>query len=603
MEIRILPSNLANMIAAGEVVQRPASVVKELVENSIDAGASQIKIIIQDAGRTLIQIIDNGKGMSPDDAVLCFERHATSKLVTSDDLMNILTLGFRGEALASVASVAEVTIKTRQADTEVGCEVCFAASENKYTQEVACPVGTNIMVRDLFYNIPARRKHLKSDSIEFRHIVSEFTRIALVYPEKGFSINHNGKDVLVLSPAKSLKFRIQSLLGSNIVNEISALNVETSVVKLGGYIGRPDSAKKSLGNQFFFVNGRYFKSPYFHKAIMNAYENLIVSGSVPSYFLYFEVDPQTIDVNVHPTKTEIKFENDSLIFQILFAAVKEVLGKNSFVSDIDLESEKINEIPELGMSFKHSAPIKEPILDVDTDYNPFENDGFSSEKTFSSFESESGYKQNNTAFAIHKRDDYGKLFEETSIPTSTSLVVQDKYILSIVRSGLLLINIRRANERILYESFVKNLSQKEPVIQASLFPLSIELGVENTLLFEAHSDLLRGLGFDISLFGNDSIVVNGVPQGYGTDSGKIEEMVSNLILILSDNPTSLKDDMISSMADRFARLGAIGADAPKNQTEVQSLIDRLFACESSEYTQNGKKIINIMSLSDIDKIF
>lgn len=630
MEIKILPNNIANMIAAGEVVQRPASVVKELMENAVDAGASQISVVIQDAGRTLIQVIDNGSGMNPDDAVLCFERHATSKLQTSEDLMNILTFGFRGEALASVASVAQVTLKTRTKDMEVGCEVCFAASKNEYTQEVATPVGTNIAVRDLFYNIPARRKHLKSDAIEFKHIVSEITRIALVYPEKGFSVSHNGKDVLVLSPAKSLKYRIQSLLGANVVNELSSLEVETSVVKLGGYIGRPEGAKKALGNQFCFVNGRYFKSNYFHKAIMNAYENLIPSGYNPAYFLYFEVDPQSVDVNVHPTKTEIKFENDSMIFQIIYSAVKETLGKNSFISTIDFETEKVNVIPSISGSFLANSHIKEPTIGVDDSYNPFDNDGFASEMPFSTsttaarmgntefsqagallFSDNDGFPKNtefqphHTSFAIHKRDDYGKLFDEpeTTVPESKSLIIQGKYIITRVHSGLMMINVRRANEKILYARFLANLSRNEHITQSSLFPLSMELGVENTLLFEAHSELLKKLGFDIDLFGNDTIVVNGVPEGYPTESSKIQSMVSDLIFILADNPNSLEGEMLSCLADNFARLGAINAEGPKNQSEATMLIDKLFACEDSEFTKSGKRIINIMSIEDIEKRF
>ena len=334
MDLRILPGNIANMIAAGEVVQRPASVVKELVENAVDAGASQITVIITDSGRTLIQVIDDGCGMAPDDAVLCFERHATSKIYDAEDLNNIMTFGFRGEALASIAAVAEVTLKTRTADEGIGCQVEFAASEHVSTTEAATPKGTNISVRNLFYNVPARRKFLKSDNVEFRHIVEEFTKVALTRPEIAFTLMHNGKNIFVLGKAKSTKFRIMDLLGQNVVGDIVDVSAETSVVRLSGFVGRPDSAKKTLGNQFFFVNGRYFRSPYFHKAVMKAYEGLIPEGVTPSYFIFMEVDPHSVDVNISPTKTEVKFEDDTFIFQVILAAIpdlcRSMFGKPDF---------------------------------------------------------------------------------------------------------------------------------------------------------------------------------------------------------------------------------------------------------------------------------
>ena len=379
MDIRILPSNIANMIAAGEVVQRPASVVKELMENAVDAGATQVTVIIQDAGRTLIQVIDNGCGMSPDQAVLCFERHATSKLQTAEDLHNILTFGFRGEALASIAAVAEVTLKTRREEDEVGCHVEFADSQQVSLEEIAAPKGANFSVRNLFYNVPARRKFLKSDNVEFKHIVSEFIRVALTRPGVGFTLTHNGKEQFVLRPAKSLKFRIQDVLGANVAKDVVDIHAQTSVVELTGYVGRPDAAKKGLGNQYFFVNGRYFRSAYLHKAVMKAYENLIPEGVTPSYFIYLEIDPQSIDVNIHPTKTEIKFEDDSVVFQILFACIKEALGKNSFGDSIDFDREGVPDIPAFGRNFHEFRPLDEPETTADPLFNPFDNDGFPSE--------------------------------------------------------------------------------------------------------------------------------------------------------------------------------------------------------------------------------
>lgn len=372
-KLKVLPANIANMIAAGEVVQRPASVVKELMENAVDAGASQVDVIIRDSGRTLIQVIDNGCGMSPSDAVLCFERHATSKIATADDLEGILTYGFRGEALASIAAVAEITLKTRRAQDETGIQVTLDGFNDTKTSSVSTPVGSNFSVRNLFYNTPARRKFLKSDAVEFKHIVEEFIRVSLTRPETGFSLNHNGKEIYVLRKAKSLKFRIMDLLGTNVVGDVVDINAETSVVKVGGFIGRPDTARKTAGNQYFFINGRYFHSAYLHKAVMKAYEEMMPEGLTPSYFIYLDADPHTIDVNIHPTKTEIKFEEDTVVFQILYACVKETLGKNSFGASIDFDTAGMVSLPQLGSSFEqYRGGINEPSVDFDPDYNPFE---------------------------------------------------------------------------------------------------------------------------------------------------------------------------------------------------------------------------------------
>ena len=626
MDIRILPSNISNMIAAGEVVQRPASVVKELVENAVDAGADQITVVIQDAGRTLIQVIDNGCGMSPDQAVLCFERHATSKLQTAEDLHNILTFGFRGEALASIAAVAEVTLKTRREEDEVGCQVDFADSQHLATNETATPRGANFSVRNLFYNVPARRKFLKSDSVEFKHIVTEFIRVALTRPDIGFTLTHNDKDVYVLRPAMSLKFRIQDVLGAAVANEVVDVQAQTSVVSVSGFVGRPASAKKTLGNQYLFVNGRYFRSPYLHKAVMKAYENLIPEGATPTYLLYLEIDPQAIDVNIHPTKTEIKFEDDSFVFQIVYACIKEALGRNSFGESIDFEREGLPEIPALSRNFDEFRPISELPTNVDPTFNPFENDGFPSEKSpyTNSFGSNQDGSLNfpqmensweepersftsehhfNTARYVERRDDYGKLFEDKLAPTKSLLVIQGKYILTASRSGLMMINIRRAMERIMYDRFLEALSQNSHVTQTSLFPVTVQVGVENMCLFEEHAKMLSALGFDIAPFGNDTIVVNGVPEGYSAETGKVQSMVGDLLLVLSEDHSALHEMMTANMAARLARLGAFNSDSVTNPVEAQRLMDTLFACPNPEYTNAGKKIIHILSTEDIDKHF
>jgi DNA mismatch repair protein MutL len=628
MDIRILPSNIANMIAAGEVVQRPASVVKELVENAVDAGADQITVVIQDAGRTLIQVIDNGCGMSPDQAVLCFERHATSKLQSAEDLHNILTFGFRGEALASIAAVAEVSLKTRREEDEIGCEVVFADSQHVSTEEVATARGANFCVRNLFYNVPARRKFLKSDSVEFKHVVSEFIRVALTTPEVGFTLTHNGKDVYVLRPAKSLKFRIQDVLGATVANEVVDVYAETSVVTISGYVGRPTSARKALGNQYLFVNGRFFKSPYLHKAVMKAYENLIPDGVTPSYFLYLQIDPQAIDVNIHPTKTEIKFEDDSVIFQIVYACIKEALGKNSFGESIDFDREGVPDIPAFSQNFEEFRPVEEPKMGLDDSFNPFDNDGFPSiDSPFAnSINASGGYgaraeqdalwgNEQDSSYAYHpgsgynagayvaQRDDYGKLFEDKVAPGMSVLVLQGKYIMTTSRSGLMVVNVNRAMERILYDRFLEAMSRNSHVTQTALFPVTVQVGVENMCLFEEHSQMLAALGFDIAPFGVDTIVVNGVPEGYSAEAGKVQTMIGDLLLILAEDHNALPEMMMANMASKFARLGSLSSDQLTNPAEAQRLIDSLFACENPEYTSAGRRIVSIIPVEEIDKKF
>lgn len=632
MDIRILPGNIANMIAAGEVVQRPASVVKELMENAMDAGAGHVSVVIRDAGKTLIQVIDNGCGMSPDDAVVCFERHATSKIASKEDLMNIVTFGFRGEALASIAAVSEVTLKTRKEGEELGCEVVFADSRHVSTNEISTPKGANFAVRNLFYNVPARRKFLKSDNVEFKHIVSEFTHVALTRYDREFDLLHNDREIYVLKAAKSLKFRIQDMFGKSVAQNLVDIHAETSVVKVCGFAGRPDSATKTQNNQYFFINGRYFRSAYFHKAVMKAYENLLPDGAGPSYFIYLETDPGSVDVNISPTKTEVKFEDDSVIFQILYACIKEALGKNSFGASIDFDVEGTPEIPVFGRHFDDLYQGREPEIRTDAGYNPFDNDGFPSEEQHFSnviggFQSDGtgftdlsdGLPSGDTAAVnaagdggrpfygtsgfVDKRDDYGKLFEDKTLPSKSILILQGKYILTQVKSGLLAVNIRRATERILFERFLQAYSRNGHVTQTALFPVSVQVGVENVLLFQEHAEMLSSLGFDIRAFGNDTVVVNGVPEGYSAEPGKMQALVTDLISVLSDDRSLLPETMASSMAERFARIGAAGMDRLTSVVEAQRLIDSLFSCANAEYTSSGHRTMVILPVEDIDKKF
>lgn len=635
MELRILPGNIANMIAAGEVVQRPASVVKELVENAVDAGAEQISVIIKDSGRTLIQVIDNGKGMNPYDAVLCFERHATSKIATAEDLEDITTFGFRGEALASIAAVAEVTLKTRTEDEEVGCQVEFAASVHNSTTEIATPKGTNIAVRNLFYNVPARRKFLKSDNVEFKHIVEEFTKVALTRPEIGFSLSHNGKDVFVLKPAKSLKYRIMDLLGASVTGDVVDVCADTSVVSLRGFVGRPDTARKTLGNQFFFVNGRYFRSPYLHKAVMKAYEGMIADGVTPSYFIYLEVDPHSVDVNISPTKSEVKFEDDSFIFQVVYASVKEVLGKNAFAGGIDFSNPEANDMPVLGSHFSEYQPESIPQVAVDGGYNPFDpvtsagsatdeygavgrgaSTGSATElggpanefggPAGKGYGSATGWKDSgNERFGqyVDRREDYGKLFEEKTLPVTQTIILGGKYIVAPARDGLMIVNVRRARERILYDRALAALTKNEHVTQANMFPVKVEVGAANRAVFDDKAELLARLGFDISPFGTDTIVVNGVPEGYSCEAGKIQTMVSDLLLILSDDSSSLPGVMEAAMAEKIALLGASSCDPLASPMEARHLLDTLLSSSNPELTGNGKRIMAIMTSAQMEKLF
>ncbi len=596
--LKVLPAQIANMIAAGEVVQRPASVVKELMENAVDAGADRIEVVVTDAGRTLIQVIDNGCGMSPADAVLCFERHATSKISSAEDLESILTYGFRGEALASIAAVADVTLKTRRERDETATQVRTGGNGETVSSSVAAPVGSNFAVRNLFYNTPARRKFLKSDSVELKHIIEEFTRVAITRPEVGFSLSSNGRDIFVLKKAKSLKFRILDLLGGAVAGDIVDICAETSVVRLSGFIGRPESARKTLGKQFLFVNGRYFRSAYLHKAVMKAYEEMIPDGATPSYFIFLETDPHSIDVNIHPTKTEIKFEDDSVIFQVVYACVRETLGRHSFGADIDFDTAGAVELPQLGRSFEQYRGVSEPQSHIDPDYDPFRAAGGGK------FDARSGGSPGPYSSYITPRDGYGALFEDKGAPSSRVIILGGRYILTPVSSGVMVVNVSRAWERILYGRALKALAGGgEHLTQTALFPVEVCVGADNLPLFEAHAEMLSGLGFDITPFGKDSVVVGGVPDGYSCESGKVQQTVSELAGILSEESEALPELMRQRTAERFAALGARNAAPLSSASEAQRIIDTLFASDNAELTPNGRRIVSIVKIGDIDKLF
>lgn len=634
-KLQVLPAQLANMIAAGEVVQRPSSVVKELVENAVDSGADRIDVIISDSGRTLIQVIDNGCGMSASDAVLCFERHATSKIATSSDLEAIMSYGFRGEALASIAAVAEVTLKTRREQDESGTQVVIGDSGKLRSSGVSTPKGSNFIIRNLFYNTPARRKFLKGDNVELRHIVDEFVHIAVPHPEIAFSLVHNGRQLYVLKKAKSLKYRIMDVMGMNVADTLVDLSAQTSELNVSGFIGTPRSAKKTQVNQLFFVRGRFFRSPYLHKAVMKAYEEMIPEGVTPAYFIFLDADPSSVDVNVSPTKTEIKFQNESIVFQIIYACVKETLGRNSFGASLDFESEGSIDIPIIGDGFaayRDANPLT--FGGGNPNFNPFDPDsslppsgstpsGNVSGQFFPDSGSSSGGSSGGGAGLgadasgasgggqaglyqdypprMGKDQSYGVLFESKCM--SNTLVLHKRFILTPVASGLMLVNCRRAFERILYERMLKALSSNNHVSQKALFPVQVQIGVQERLILEGASETLERLGFDITPFGTDSVVVNAVPEGMSCEEGKVRTMLDDIVAVLSEPGSGLQEVLNQRMAARFAALGAASFEIGSEPMASRKLIDTLFACENAELTPGGRKIVAIVGIDEIENKF
>ena len=634
-KLQVLPAQLANMIAAGEVVQRPSSVVKELVENAVDSGADRIDVIISDSGRTLIQVIDNGCGMSASDAVLCFERHATSKIATASDLDAIMSYGFRGEALASIAAVAEVTLKTRREQDESGTQVVIGDSGKLRSSGVSTPKGSNFIIRNLFYNTPARRKFLKGDNVELRHIVDEFVHIAVPHPEIAFSLVHNGRQLYVLKKAKSLKYRIMDVMGMNVADTLVDLSAQTSELNVSGFIGTPRSAKKTQVNQLFFVRGRFFRSPYLHKAVMKAYEEMIPEGVTPAYFIFLDADPSSVDVNVSPTKTEIKFQNESIVFQIIYACVKETLGRNSFGASLDFESEGSIDIPIIGDGFaayRDANPLT--FGGGNPNFNPFDPDsslppsgstpsGNVSGQFFpDSGSSDSGSSGGGAGLGadasgasgggqagryqdypprMGKDQSYGVLFESKCM--SNTLVLHKRFILTPVASGLMLVNCRRAFERILYERMLKALSSNNHVSQKALFPVQVQIGVQERLILEGASETLERLGFDITPFGTDSVVVNAVPEGMSCEEGKVRTMLDDIVAVLSEPGSGLQEVLNQRMAARFAALGAASFEIGSDPMAPRRLIDTLFACENAELTPGGRKIVAIVGIDEIENKF
>jgi DNA mismatch repair protein MutL len=585
--IHVLSDAVANQIAAGEVIQRPASIVKELMENAVDAGATIIRVIIKDAGKTLVQVVDNGKGMSETDARLCFERHATSKITSAEDLFSIQTRGFRGEALASMAAVAEITLKTRREEDELGTHVRMAGSKLELQEPVQTATGSNFQVKNLFFNIPARRKFLKSDQTELRHIITEFNHVALTHPEIECSLIHNQSDIFVLPSAK-LRQRIIGVFGKSANSYLIPLESETSLINISGYIGKPEHARRTYGEQFFFVNNRFIKHPYFHKAVMSAYDQILAADHIPSYFIYFTIDPSKVDVNIHPSKTEVKFDDERAIWQIIMACVKEAIGRNNLSPTLDFSTEGVIDIPIL----TKDTDIKAPSIDTNPAYNPFEG------------EQNYGQEKRSKPYLDDRFTGWEQLFEpssEAKIPANKNLQIKNKYILSPVKSGLMVVDQRRAHERILYERMLDALKKKQPLSQQSLFPETIRLNASDYQVCLEMMDNLEQLGFDIRDFGNNSIVVHGLPaEMEATDTGnKIELMIEQYKSLQGEISTGIPE----RIARAAARSSAIDYGKQLSEIEMQELVDQLFACSSPNYSPSGLLVVKIIELEELDKHF
>ena len=617
--IQLLPDSVANQIAAGEVIQRPASVIKELVENAIDAGATSINVLVVDAGRTSIQVIDNGKGMSETDARLSFERHATSKIRKADDLFSLHTMGFRGEALASIAAVAQIELKTRMANDDLGTHLSISGSLFTNQEPCSCPVGSNFLVENLFFNVPARRKFLKSNTTELNNIINAFERIVLVYPHIAFTLYSNGTELFNLRSC-NYRQRIVEVFGKRLNQDLLSIDVDTSLCHIHGFVGKPESARKKTPQQYFFVNERYMKHPYFHKAVITAFDRLIPQGEQIPYFLYFEVPPTNIDVNIHPTKTEIKFENEQAIWQILLAAVKEAVGRFNDIPSIDFDTEGKPDIP----VFDPHSGTKAPKVEINPSFNPFKQtaqpqnpsvpEGW--EELYSGLEGNAEIRQS-------------KLFEQDELdvntpPTDESLIISSasttstnesmieekspshyqykgSYIMTAVKSGLMIIDQHRAHIRILFEEYLRQLSSHKAHSQKVLFPEVVQFTVSDKLIIDRILPEMAEMGFQLDSLGGDSYAVNGVPAGIeGLNAvSLIQDMVASAV----ESGASVKEDIDRTLALSLARNAAIPQGQVLTNSEMDNLVNELFTCENVNYTPSGEPIIAVMKQHDIEHLF
>jgi DNA mismatch repair protein MutL len=604
--IRLLPDSVANQIAAGEVIQRPGSAVKELLENAIDAGGDTIELIIKDAGKTLIQIIDNGCGMSPTDARMSFERHATSKIKTAEDLFRIRTFGFRGEALASIAAIAQVEMKTRRIEDELGTHLIIEGSAVKSQQPCACPAGTSIQIKNLFFNVPARRNFLKSDPAELRHIIEEFERVVLVNPGIAFNFTNNGKPLFQL-PKSGLKQRIANAMGTVNFEKLIAVNQETNVVKVSGFIGKPENARKTKGEQYFFANNRYIRHPYLNHAVEEAFHDLIPEGYFPSYFLFLEVDPAQIDINIHPTKTEVNFQDHQTIYAILRSAVRASIGKYSLSSTLDFDAEQ-----SFNFNFPKDKQVNAPGIHINPEFNPFTknpqpelrltpgseyrgNDTGNWEKLYEGLRQEAGTEPIGQTMII------GSNFGTEGQGDRGFMQLQNRYIITKVKSGLMVIDQQAAHERILFERYLDRIEQKKGMAQQQLFPHTVKLSAPDTELVNELLGEISLLGFIIEPFGPNTFIINGTPADLPDEN--IQELLENVLENYKKNQLGLKLDRKSNLARSMARNLAIRPGKVLMTEEMQSLVDDLFACRVPNLSPSGKTITVIIGTDDLDKRF
>ena len=607
--IQLLPDSVANQIAAGEVIQRPASVIKELVENSVDAGAKNIDVAVVDAGRTSIQVIDDGKGMSETDARLAFERHATSKIRQAEDLFNLHTNGFRGEALASIAAVAQVVLKSRQEGEEVGTQLSISGSRFEGQEACSSSVGSVFSVNNLFYNVPARRKFLKSNSTELNNILTAFERIVLVNPQIAFTLHSNNTELFNLK-AGNLRQRIIDVFGKRINQDLLPVNVETTMCKITGFVGKPEAARKKGAHQFFFVNGRYMKHPYFNKAVMTAYDRLVPQGEQVPYFLYFDVNPNDIDVNIHPTKTEIKFENEQAIWQILMAAVKESIGMFNDVPSIDFDTEDKPDIPVYNPDVASSASA--PKISLNPHYNPFKSSPSSGKPTAVKPVDEQWeqlYEGLNDQDSVEREADIFESESETEINTSQSILAEKspahyqykgKYVMTAVKSGLMIIDQHRAHVRVLYEQYLEQIQQQTSHSQKVLFPEVLQFPVSDEVILEKLLPEMSKMGFELDNLGGGSYAVNAIPTGL--DGVNPLHLVQDMVFSAKEKGVKALDEVHQSLALTLARNAAIPQGQVLSNEEMETLVNDLFACSNVNYTPDGKNVLCILKQQEIEHL-
>jgi DNA mismatch repair protein MutL len=620
--IQLLPDSIANQIAAGEVVQRPASVVKELMENAIDAKAGNIQVILREAGRVLIQVIDDGSGMSQTDARMSFERHATSKIRQSEDLFRIRTMGFRGEALASIAAVAQVELKTRPQEEELGTLIRIEGSEIKTQEPVACPTGTNLSVKNLFFNVPARRNFLKSNSVEMRHILDEFQRVALAHPEVGFSLHHNDTEVFNLMPGKLVR-RIVDIYGRNYREQLAFCQEDTSYISVRGYIGKPEFAKKTRGEQFFFVNDRFIKHNYMHHAVISAFDGTIPDGSHPFYILFIEIDPSHIDINIHPTKTEIKFDDERSVYAIVMAAVKKAVGVYNLSQSIDFE-ENINFLNPTPSDLNNNLVPRPVMPDWAAQSKKLEGGNSRTNltnwnKLFEGLQNTDHNSRELAAFEMGSTTPSRPVYQEQSMtvaskvnrmasevisaPESDAVLFQlhNRYILSQVKDGIMLIDQKAAYERILYERYRKMLTNRSGACQQLLFPKTIRLTHSDMQLVNETKKEIRSLGFEFDEFGANELIIRGIPADLPEESEQdlFEELIEQLKQSYSDLKLNKPESLSRSLARRFSVRYAVKLSF----VEIHTLIDQLFASTDPKRTPGGEPIIVMLTLDKLSSIF